>query len=194
MRLILGLGNPGKKYETNRHNVGFMLLDKYCKIYGLEFKKHNNYFWTKKDDVLLVKPRTYMNRSGVAVTSILTGNRIEDILVILDDVNLQLGEIRLRDQGGFGGHNGLKSISTALGTDYFKRLRIGINSPQQEDLSDYVLADFDQKEMIIIDKAIDFCRYLLDEYIKTDYDQLLNYYSKNKKSYSEKIIASQDRK
>jgi peptidyl-tRNA hydrolase, PTH1 family len=194
MRLILGLGNPGKKYETNRHNVGFMLLDKYCKIYGLEFKKHNNYFWTKKDDVLLVKPRTYMNRSGVAVTSILTGNRIEDILVILDDVNLQLGEIRLRDQGGFGGHNGLKSISTALGTDYFKRLRIGINSPQQEDLSDYVLADFDQKEMIIIDKAIDFCRYLLDEYIKTDYDQLLNYYSKNKKSYSEKIIESQDRK
>jgi len=194
MRLILGLGNPGKKYETNRHNVGFMLLDKYCKTYGLEFKKHKNYFWTQQDDVLLVKPRTYMNRSGVAVTSILTGNRIEDILVVLDDVNLQLGEIRLRDQGGFGGHNGLKSISSALGTDYFKRLRIGINSPQQEDLSDYVLADFDQKELIIIDKAIDFCRNLLDEYIKTDYDQVLNYYSKNKKSYSEKIITSQDRK
>ncbi|MFC1887806.1 aminoacyl-tRNA hydrolase [Candidatus Cloacimonadota bacterium] len=192
MRLILGLGNPGDQYKTNRHNLGFMLLDKFCEYHKLEFKKHKNYFWTKLDDILIVKPRTYMNRSGIAVTSVLTGNRIEDILVVLDDVNLPLGEIRLRSQGGFGGHNGLKSIGTALGTDNFKRLRIGINSPRQNDLSDYVLSDFDQKEMKILTETIDFSRSLLEIYIGNDFDQVLNYYSKNKKSYSEKIQDSQD--
>lgn len=192
MRLILGLGNPGAQYKSNRHNLGFMLLDDFCEKSGLKFKKHKYYFWTKENDILFAKPRTYMNRSGIAVTSILTDNRIEDILVIVDDVNLPLGEIRLRDQGGFGGHNGLKSIAAALGTDYFKRLRIGVNSPRQKDLADYVLSDFDQQEIKIIDQAIDFSRSLLKVYIGADFDQVLNYYSKNKKSYSEKILASQD--
>jgi PTH1 family peptidyl-tRNA hydrolase len=194
MRLILGLGNPGNKYKTNRHNLGFMILDDFCEKSELKFKKHKNYFWTEYNDILFVKPRTYMNRSGIAVTSILTDNRIEDILVIVDDVNLPLGEIRLRNQGGFGGHNGLKSIGEALGTDYFKRLRIGVNTPRQHDLADYVLSDFNQQEMKIIDQSIDFCRSLLEVYIGTDFDQVLNYFSKNKKSYSEKISASQDQK
>jgi peptidyl-tRNA hydrolase, PTH1 family len=194
MRLILGLGNPGDQYETNRHNLGFMLLDNFCGYLGLKFKKHKNYFWAKKEDILFVKPRTYMNRSGIAVTSILTRNRIEDILVVLDDINLPLGEIRLRSQGGFGGHNGLKSIGAALGTDYFKRLRIGVNSPQQDDLSSYVLSDFNKQEVIILDEAIDFSRSLLEVYIGADFDQVLNYFSKNKKSYSEKLLKSQDQK
>jgi len=194
MRLILGLGNPGDKYKTNRHNLGFMLLDEFCGKLNLEFKKHKNYFLARENDILFVKPRTYMNRSGVAVTSILTGNRIEDILVILDDINLPLGEIRLRQGGGYGGHNGLKSIGEALGTDNFKRLRIGINPPQQEDLSDYVLSDFDHQEMKVLNIALDFSRSLLGKYIESDFDQVLDYYSKNKKSYSEKVAETQDRK
>jgi len=194
MRLILGLGNPGDKYKTNRHNLGFMLLDEFCGKLNLEFKKHKNYFLARENDILFVKPRTYMNRSGVAVTSILTGNRIEDILVILDDINLPLGEIRLRQGGGYGGHNGLKSIGEALGTDNFKRLRIGINPPQQEDLSDYVLSDFDHQEMKVLNIALDFSRSLLGKYIESDFDQVLDYYSKNKKSYSEKVSETQDRK
>ena len=192
MRLIIGLGNPGEQYKTNRHNLGFMLLDSYCESQKLKFKKDKNYFWVKQDEILFIKPRTYMNRSGVAVTSVLTRNRIEDILVIVDDVNLPLGEIRLRSQGGYGGHNGLKSIGAALGTDNFKRLRIGIDSPRQNDLSDFVLSDFDQHDMKILSEAIDFSRSLLEVYIGADFDQVLNYYSKNKKSYSEKILDSQD--
>lgn len=194
MKLILGLGNPGDQYKTNRHNVGFMLLDQISEELDLEFKKHKNYFLAKDQKTFFVKPRTFMNRSGVAVTSILTKNRIEDILVILDDVNLPLGEIRLRHSGGFGGHNGLKSIGEALGTDNFKRLRIGVNSPQQEDLSEYVLSDFDLQEIKILNVVLDFSRSLLEKYIESDFDQVLDYYSKNKKSYSEKVSETQDRK
>jgi len=193
MRLILGLGNPGEEYKTNRHNIGFLLLDKICEYYKLEFKKHKNFFVAQRDDILFVKPRTYMNKSGIAVTSILTSNRIEDILVVLDDVNLPLGNIRLRQKGGFGGHNGLKSIGAALGTDYFKRLRIGINLPQQKDLSDYVLSDFNQQELKILHVVLDFSRSLLEKYIESDFDQVLDYYSRNKKSYSEKVAETQDR-
>jgi peptidyl-tRNA hydrolase, PTH1 family len=192
MRLVVGLGNPGSKYRNNRHNTGFLLLDRYAESQNLSFKKKTKYDFLKISDLIFIKPSTYMNRSGSAVTSILTGHRIEDILVIVDDINLPLGEVRLRQQGGFGGHNGLKSIGSALGTDNFKRLRIGVNDPSGKDQSDYVLSDFSKAEIKILEIVFEFSEILLEEYVKNDFDHMVEKYSILKKSYSEKIQDSQD--
>jgi len=192
MRLVVGLGNPGSKYRNNRHNTGFLLLDRFAEKHKLSFKKKIKYDFLRSSQIIFIKPSTYMNRSGSAVTSILTRNRIEDILVIVDDINLPLGEIRLRHQGGYGGHNGLKSIGSALGTDNFKRMRIGVNDPSGKDLSDYVLSDFSKKESSILEIVFEFAESLLEEYIEYDFDRMVGKYSKLKKSYSEKIQDSQD--
>lgn len=167
-------------------------MDRYCEKFQLSFKRKLKYEFLKTDEMIFLKPGTYMNRSGTAVTSILTKYRIEDILVIVDDINLPLGEIRLRRQGGFGGHNGLKSIGSALGTDNFKRMRIGVNDASGQNLSDYVLSDFDKEEAKILNIIFDFAEELLEEYIDYDFDQMVEKYSKLKKSYSEKIQNSQD--
>ncbi|HPR16896.1 MAG TPA: aminoacyl-tRNA hydrolase [Candidatus Cloacimonadota bacterium] len=192
MRLIVGLGNPGNRYKNNRHNLGFLVVDRFAAEHGIKFSKKTNHDFAKTADLIIIKPNTYMNRSGVAVTSVLTNNRLEDILVIVDDINLPLGEIRLRNNGGFGGHNGLKSIGEALGTDNFKRMRIGVGSPQQEDLSDYVLSDFSLEEKQKLQIMTDFAADLLKEYVMYDFDHMVVTYSKLKKSYSEKIQDSQD--
>ena len=193
MRLIVGLGNPGAKYRSNRHNVGFMLLDQIADIRSLSFKKKIKYYYTKFADLILIKPKTYMNRSGNAVTSVLTGNKIEDILVIVDDINIPLGEIRLRKAGGFGGHNGLKSIGSALGTDNFKRLRIGVGAPAEKDLADFVLSDFSKSDLLELEKIFYLSKELIEEYVENDFDRIVEKYSRLKKSYSEKIQNSQDR-
>ena len=192
MRLIVGLGNPGAKYRSNRHNVGFMLLDQIADIRSLSFKKKIKYDYTKFADLIIIKPKTYMNRSGNAVTSVLTGNKIEDILVIVDDINIPLGEIRLRKAGGFGGHNGLKSIGSALGTDNFKRLRIGVGTPAEKDLADFVLSDFSKSDLLELEKIFDLSKELIEEYVENDFDRMVEKYSRLKKSYSEKIQNSQD--
>lgn len=192
MRLIVGLGNPGNKYKNNRHNLGFLLADRFASSKDIDFKNKKNYDFCKLQDIILIKPKTYMNRSGAAVTSVLTENRLEDILVIVDDIYLPVGEIRLRRNGGFGGHNGLKSIGEALGTDNFKRMRIGVGSPDQEELSNYVLSDFSSDEQQKMQIVMKFAEDLLKEYVEYDFDQMVGLYSKLKKSYSEKIQGSQD--
>lgn len=192
MRLIVGLGNPGSKYRNNRHNTGYLLLDRYAGKHDLKFRRKIKYDFLKSGEIIFIKPVTYMNRSGAAVTSVLTGERLEDILVITDDINLPLGEIRLRRQGGFGGHNGLKSIGSALGTDNFKRMRIGVNDPSGNNLSDYVLSDFSEQESMILRIVFEFADILLEEYVNQDFDHMVEKYSKLKKSYSERIQSSQD--
>jgi PTH1 family peptidyl-tRNA hydrolase len=192
MRLIVGLGNPGNEYKNNRHNLGFLLTDRFAASNKLEFKRKKNYDFCRLSDVIIIKPKTFMNRSGVAVTSILTENRLADILVVVDDINLPVGEIRLRRNGGYGGHNGLKSIGNALGTDNFKRLRIGVGSPINENLSDYVLSDFSPDEFRKMNLVLDFAEVLLQEYVNYDFDRMVELYSRLKKSYSEKIQDSQD--
>ncbi|MCF7792597.1 MAG: aminoacyl-tRNA hydrolase [Candidatus Cloacimonetes bacterium] len=192
MRLIVGLGNPGNKYKNNRHNLGFLLADRFASSKDINFKSRKKYDFCKLQDIVLIKPKTYMNRSGAAVTSVLTENRLEDILVIVDDIYLPVGEIRLRRNGGFGGHNGLKSIGEALGTDNFKRMRIGVGSPDKEELSDFVLSDFSSAENQKMQIVMQFAEDLLKEYVEYDFDQMVALYSKLKKSYSEKIQDSQD--
>lgn len=192
MRLVVGLGNPGEKYCNNKHNVGFLLLDQFAKNRTFKFKKKLKYYYAILDDIIFIKPRTYMNRSGTVVTSIITKYHPDDILVIVDDINLPLGEIRLRREGGSGGHNGIASIVDALGTDKFERFRIGVGIAVYEGLSDYVLSDFSKEEKETLYKVFEFSENLLEKYIKFDFDRMVDQYSKLKISYSEKITNSQD--
>ncbi|MCD4796835.1 MAG: aminoacyl-tRNA hydrolase [Candidatus Cloacimonetes bacterium] len=192
MKLVVGLGNPGKKYKDNRHNIGFLLLDRIAKKNALLFKKRINYDFAKLNNSIFIKPKTYMNRSGIAVTSILAKHKLDDIIVVVDDINLPLGEIRLRCDGGYGGHNGLKSIGNSLGSDEFKRLRIGVGYADEKELSEYVLSDFSGEENEILKIVLELSEILIEEYINYDFDRMVDKYSVLKKSYSEKLDKSQD--
>ncbi|MCX5642898.1 MAG: aminoacyl-tRNA hydrolase [Candidatus Omnitrophica bacterium] len=172
--LVVGIGNPGANYQKNRHNLGFRVVDELaCRSIGNEnrsgpdtvsFRKTSKAFVAKvsiaSHNLILTKPRTYVNRSGEAVLSLLTSNRIpkENILVICDDFSLPLGTLRLRFKGSSGGHNGLQSVIETVGNE-FARLRLGIGTPgSSAEWADYVLKDFTPEEEAklpeIIDKAV----------------------------------------
>ena len=164
MKLICGLGNPGKKYDNTRHNVGFAVVD--LLVDGSEFKENWNALVAELEmhgeKTLVIKPLTFMNLSGQAVAKFVNFYKIEsqDIIIVYDDIDLPLGELRFRESGGPGTHNGMKSIIHELGTQDFPRLRVGIESrgetaPEQMDLAAFVLAPFSKEEAEIIDKAVD---------------------------------------
>jgi len=155
MKVIVGFGNPGNKYNFTRHNLGFLALDFYAKVHKLEWqnKPKFNALVTKDDehDLLLVKAQTYYNEVGLSVRTILDFYKLkaQDIIVICDDFNLEFGKIRFRERGSAGGNNGLKSITTHLGTDDFPRLRIGTandNLRRQIGDTDFVLSIFTPEE------------------------------------------------
>lgn len=193
MRLIVGLGNPGSKYKNNRHNVGFLILDKIASEQSEIFKKQKNYDYIELSGVILIKPKTYMNLSGNAVTAVKTKYRIDEVLVVVDDIYLPLGEIRIRNSGGLAGHNGMKSIANALGNSNFKRMRIGVGAPGEKALADYVLSNFSKEDNETLDITLTFAKELLSKFIQNDFDEMVKYYSKEKKSYSEDLIHSQNR-
>lgn len=176
MKLITGLGNPGDRYKLTRHNIGFLVLDYISKQENLSFDKKKKYkicsFNKLQDKIFLLKPYTYMNLSGTAVRSVSDFYKIEpnNIIVIHDDIDLNFGEIRIKKNGGAGGHNGLKSIISELNTNSFFRIRIGIKTDVHEDydLSDYVLSKFSAKELNVLDKIFE-----------TVYDILFSYFLKN---------------
>ena len=169
MKIIVGLGNPGKQYANNRHNTGFMTLNVlHKKLEATDWKEESKFKATiseatvKGEKVLLAKPLTFMNLSGEAIVKILNFYKtdLSDLTVIYDDLDLPTGTIRIRDKGSAGTHNGMKSIIQLLGSEEFKRIRIGIESrgtlaPDQQDTSSYVLSDFSNEEKVLIDKAID---------------------------------------
>lgn len=150
MKIIVGLGNPGPKYKGTRHNIGFRVVDQVAERLGAAFsreKYHGIVAEAKRagQAVLLVKPLTYMNNSGLCVARAVQYKNVElkDLLVVVDDVNLALGKLRMRLGGSAGGHNGLKSIIAHLGTDEFPRLRAGVGFGRGEgDLAEYVLDSF----------------------------------------------------
>ena len=162
MKIVIGLGNPGTKYTKTRHNVGFMVIDKFLKGCNVSFTKKycdsiiNKWFF-EGEEVLFVKPQLFMNLSGVPTKKIVEKNgcNLNEILVILDDVNLPLGRIRIREKGSSGGHNGLKSISDHLKTTCFPRLRIGIGNTSSENTKDFVLSRFTREEKDVIEDALD---------------------------------------
>ena len=162
MKLIVGLGNPGTKYEGTRHNVGFAAVDLLAKRHGLEWQAAPRGIealvanW-RMGGAILAKPLTFMNLSGGAAVGLLKFYKIElaDSLVIVDEAQLETGRLRIRPEGSAGGHNGLKSLIASLGTNVFPRMRIGVGrGDTRRDLADHVLARFDPEERSVIEDAI----------------------------------------
>ena len=185
MKLVVGLGNKGREYENTRHNMGFMLVDRYLQYKNItdKFKEKFNAMYIEttinNEKVIFIKPMTYMNNSGIAVRAFVDFYKLnsEDILVISDDLDLDLGKFRLRRNGSSGGHNGLKSIISHLGTDNFKRLRIGISN-DKDDVINYVLSKFSKKELNEIDIMFDTLVDVLDDYFVMDFTSLMSKYNR----------------
>ena len=186
MRCVIGLGNPGKKYAPTRHNIGFIILDKFAEKNKLSFHpSKNDYYFSEgtivSSDFFLIKPTTYMNLSGIAVLDFLSENQIplDDLLIVFDDINLPAGRIRLRKSGSDGGHNGIKSIIYHLQDDNFPRLRFGVGSDfTKGEMADYVLSKFSKEEFEIVYKQIDFTVELIEEFIKGGYKSMSDYFAK----------------
>jgi peptidyl-tRNA hydrolase, PTH1 family len=174
VQLIFGIGNPGSRYQFNRHNAGFLLLDHFARSLGVEFKaSKGDYFKAEGllDDFsfLLIKPSNYVNNSGIAARQIIDhySLTLDQMLVVCDDVNLDLGRLRVRKSGGDGGHNGLGSIIYHLNSNDFPRLRIGIRNQQLEsDLVEFVLSDFNNEELITLKGVFEKASSLVTEFIK----------------------------
>ena len=174
MKLIAGLGNIGDRYCLTRHNVGFMVLDKWAGDKAFEFKevKKLKCYTAKKDELLFIKPTTFMNLSGEAVKAAADYYKIEtsDILIVYDDISLNLGTLRFRANGSDGGHNGIKSIIQNLGTKNFDRLKIGIGPQPNIPSENYVLQNFpkEQHELLkeVLKKAILSIEYYLENGIE----------------------------
>ena len=159
IRLIAGLGNPGPEYAGTRHNIGFMMVDHVAAQFGATWEKSAKWeaLTSKHGDILLAKPMSFMNRSGYPLVAIAQFYKIatSEILVVLDDLALPLGRIRIRPSGGTGGHNGLESIIMQFGTEEIPRLRIGIGAAPAEGSVDYVLGRFFEEERLLVKSAIE---------------------------------------
>jgi peptidyl-tRNA hydrolase, PTH1 family len=157
IRLVAGLGNPGREYQRTRHNVGFVVLDRLAADAQLPWNYSQKWSagWAKSD-VIMVKPGTFMNRSGAAVAAIANFYKITaaEVLVVFDDLALPLGRLRLRTQGSSGGHNGLESVIEHLGTEAVPRLRVGIGAAPSHGAVDYVLGRFFEEEKPLLDATI----------------------------------------
>ncbi len=181
MKLIVGLGNPGKEYEGTRHNVGFMVMDRLAdtmnvSINSSKFKGEYVKLKYQGEDVILLKPMTYMNNSGESVIQVMNYFKIdvEDLLVIYDDMDMPVGKLRLRESGSAGGHNGVKSIIAHVGTQKFKRIRVGIDKHPHIKVVDYVLGHFDKNERIQIDEGIENAVKAVELYLNKDFIASMN--------------------
>lgn len=190
MKLILGLGNPGKRYEATRHNIGFVvvsaLADRWkIKLNSKVFKSFIGKGKFFKEEIIIALPQCYMNNSGEAVAPLLSRKKVKlkDLLVICDDVNLSLGIMRIRAKGSSGGHKGLESIIGRLGTGEFSRLRIGIGEKGLKgNLSDYVLLPFDKKEKQILGEVVNSAVSCCEIWIREDTERAAHYFNvKNRK-------------
>lgn len=182
MKLIVGLGNPGKEYENTRHNIGFSFVDFYLDKKGINEK------WTKKFDgeyleaningekVLFLKPLTFMNLSGNSVRKIMDyfDIDVDDILIVSDDLDLNVGNFKLKLNGSCGGHNGLRSIESSIGTSNYKRLKIGISKNIETDTKDYVLGNFSKEEKDTLKELFNNLVEVIDDYFKLPFGDLMS--------------------
>ncbi|MFD2923456.1 aminoacyl-tRNA hydrolase [Halobacillus naozhouensis] len=182
MKCIVGLGNPGRKYEKTRHNIGFMIIDELAQQnhWTMEQKKFKGLFTIEHmngEKVLLLKPQTYMNLSGDSLRLFMDyyGIEEEDVLVIYDDLDLPPGRIRLRQKGGHGGHNGIRSIIDQLGTKGFKRLRVGVGRPSVPmSVVDYVLGTFDKDQQEHVQEAINQSVKACEAWFEQPFAEVMN--------------------
>ena len=184
MKLIVGLGNPGKEYENTRHNIGFMTIDKFASKLGVSINKDkfNGLYCDTNiggEKVILLKPQSYINLSGEVIRKYVDFFKInlEDILIIHDDLDLAVGTYKVKQQGSSGGHNGLKNIELHLGTQEYKRIKIGISNNKLMDTKDYVLGKLSKEETEEIEKVKDIVLNILDDYFKLDFNSLMNKYN-----------------
>ena len=185
MKILVGLGNPSSKYEGTRHNVGFVVIDELAERWGIRVNtlRHRalcgtGFVGTEK--VVLAKPVTYMNLSGEAVRPLTEYYKIspEDLLIICDDINLELGNLRVRARGSAGGHNGLKDIIAKLGTQDFPRLRVGVGGkPEQMELADYVLGHFTAEERKVVRETVGLAANAAETFVKEGVGEAMNRYN-----------------
>ena len=184
MKLLVGLGNPGKKYEGTRHNMGFMTLDLFSDVSKIDIDREAFQGMIGRgklfgEDVMLLKPTTFMNLSGHAVSEVVNYFKIDidDVVIVYDDMALEPGTIRLRLSGSSGGQKGMQNIIEQLGTEKIKRIRVGIGEPE-DDSVDYVLSKPLKEEKELIDKAIEKAKDALVMYLKKDFDAAMNTYNR----------------
>lgn len=187
MFIIAGLGNPGAKYEGTRHNVGFSVIDELAKTHGIEVNKKQFKGLTGRgviggQQVLLLKPLTYMNLSGESVRAAFDFYKPEpdQVLVVFDDISLETGQLRIRRKGSAGGHNGVKSIIAHLGTNEFPRIKVGVGEPSREDLVDFVLGHFHGEDLEVMKAAQETAARAVETFLEKGAAEAMNLYNKKK--------------
>lgn len=186
MKLIVGLGNPGNEYNNTRHNVGFEFVDFYLRSKGENpnwSNKFNGLYYQTTcngEKVIFLKPQSYMNLSGDVVQKFINFYKIDvaDLLVVSDDLDLVLGNYKLKSKGSSGGHNGLKDIANKIGTEEYKRLKIGISNDKKLDTKDYVLGKLSSNEQEILRKEFNSLVEVMDAYFKLEFSDLMSRYNK----------------
>ncbi|MDI6783790.1 MAG: aminoacyl-tRNA hydrolase [bacterium] len=181
MWLVIGLGNPGQRYHLTRHNVGFMVIDLLAKQHRIQVTRHKEQAVFGRgrignESVILAKPLTYMNRSGIAVRNLIAWFKLQatDLIVISDDFHLPVGALRIRRQGSSGGHHGLESIIENLGTAQFTRIKVGIGEPEEQDVVDYVLTEFTKVEINSIDESTEKAAQAVTTIIEQSINKAMN--------------------
>ena len=181
MKLIVGLGNPGKEYENTRHNIGFKIIDAYVNDNNWQEKFHALYIKKiiSEETVYFLKPLTYMNLSGQAVGEIVRyfNVDIDDILVIQDDLDLGMGNYKLKKHSSSGGHNGIKSIMEFLSSDGFARLKVGIKTSNKKDAKDFVLGKFMKEEIDTLNKLQPTFNEIITSFINYGIEKTMNIYN-----------------
>ncbi len=185
MRVIFGLGNPGIQYRDTRHNLGFMVVDRLSELHKIELTTFSHHGWLGEGSlvrkkILLVKPLTFVNEAGKSVAEIRRayGLSPQDILIINDDADLELGKLRISEKGGDGGHKGLRSIIQCLGTQEIPRLRVGIGRPQEdEDLTEFVLGEFTSQEKKIVKDAVERAAEAVEVLVKCGIEEAMSRYN-----------------
>lgn len=190
MFIIAGLGNPSRKYEGTRHNVGFDVIDRISEKYNIpvDTKKHLALIGKgviEGQKVVLVKPQTYMNLSGESIRSLLDYYKIDEeqeLLIIYDDISLNPGQIRIRAKGSAGGHNGIKNIIAHLGSQVFPRIKVGVGEkPRGRDLADYVLGHFSKEEKVLMEEGYDNAVHAAEMIVSGSVEAAMNEYNRKKK-------------
>ncbi|MBR2603954.1 MAG: aminoacyl-tRNA hydrolase [Bacilli bacterium] len=185
MKLIVGLGNPGKEYEHTRHNVGFDVIDFFASKVGASIDKDKfQGLYTKGkvdgEDIILLKPQKFINLSGDVMRKYADYFKVNerDILVIHDDLDLEVGKIKLKERSSSGGHNGMKNIEANFKNNEYKQLKIGISNNKESDTKDYVLGKFSKDDREKIEEAIKKSYDIIIDYINLDFNELQNKYNK----------------
>ncbi|HGH7967676.1 TPA: aminoacyl-tRNA hydrolase [Streptococcus agalactiae] len=187
VKMIVGLGNPGSKYNDTKHNIGFMAVDRIVKKLDVNFTEDKNFKaeigsdFINGEKIYFIKPTTFMNNSGIAVKALLTyyNISIKDMIIIYDDLDMEVGKIRFRQKGSAGGHNGMKSIIAHLGTQEFDRIKVGIGRPNgRMTVINHVLGKFDKNDEIMISNTLDKVDNAVNYYLQTnDFQKTMQKYN-----------------